>query len=125
MFHTADRKKGLKIHQILCKKKEQERTEISRGASVTSPAAHKALLAACTILATRQTKYVGNSSSLILLFIDICLKQKKHKCFLPSFLLPTHKFLPLHCASPEPQPVQYFVRDYNCFRGLKPKGPEI
>lgn len=35
----------------------------------------------------------------------------------PSFFLPTHKFLLLHCASPEPQPVQYFARDCNCFRG--------
>lgn len=49
---------------------------------------------------------------------------KAHQCFLlPFFQL--IKFLPSHCASPEPQTVQYFVRDGNCFRGRKSKALEI
>lgn len=122
-------KKDVKILQVLCKKMEQERTKISGGASVTSPAACKTLLAACTFLATRQTK--GKTQICWKLkFINSAVHRylseaiKAQQCFLPPFFQ-LIKFLPSHCASPEPQPVQYFVSDCNCFRGWKSKALEI
>lgn len=53
--HCRQEKRILKSFKFYAKK-EKERTKISGGASVTSPAACKALLTVCTFSATRQTK---------------------------------------------------------------------